>query len=498
MKISAPHVTDRIPRPANGRVDGITIALYLTAIALSAGSALAVGRLGAAVLLLVPALIFLIVVFVQPDYGLSFFIIVTVTQVSNVAIKFYGAPSIAQPLAALLMMVILLRIAFLQEKPLSLGRVAPMVVIYTSALFLSLFTAVDFKLSGLTFLGFFKDALGGVIVVLLIQRPASFRQAVWAMVLAGIFMGSISVLQTATRTYDNSYFGFGRWESQSSGEQSRNRITGPYDNPNAYSQVMVVIFALALERLWHEKRPLLRLLAGLAAALSSLAVIFTYSRGGVITLAATLGVLFLLNRPRILPVLVTAGIGLILIQFLPADYTRHISTLQDLLPAQNNNQVYDSSFRGRMSENLAAWQMFRDHPIVGVGLGNFEIEYQEYSRQIGLDSRRVSRSPSSLYLEILAEQGLVGVLVFILFASTVFGGLFAARKQFASVGLYDQQNLTMGLIAGFSGYLIAAVVKNSAYANVYWILAGMAIGAIQVAGFLARQKRELSFYRSTP
>ena len=498
MKISDSNVTDKIFPPANGRLDGVSIVLYLIAVALSAGSALAVGRFGVAALLVVPALIFLIVVFAQPDYGLSFFIIVTVTQVSNVAIKFYGAPSIAQPLAALLMVVILLRIGFLQERPLSLGRIAPMIVIYASALFLSLFTAVDFKLSGLTFIGFFKDALGGVIVVLLIQRPASFRQAVWALIIAGLFMGGISVIQTVTRSYDNSYFGFGRWESQSAGELSRNRLTGPYDNPNAYSQVMVVIFALALERFWHEKRFLLRIFAGGAAIAASLAVIFTYSRGGVITLIAATGVLFLLERPRILPVLITAGLGLVLIQFLPVDYTRHIGSLQVLLPAQNNNQIYDSSFRGRMSENIAAWQMFLDHPVLGVGLGNFEIEYQNYSRQIGLDSRRVTRSPSSLYLEILAEQGVVGVLVFIMFAFTVFSGLFAARRQFAVLGMHDQANLTMALIAGFTGYLIAAVVKNSAYANVYWILAGMAIGAIQVSGFHFRQKRALISARSAP
>ncbi|MBI5353871.1 MAG: O-antigen ligase family protein [Chloroflexi bacterium] len=492
MKTSDSFVTEKNSPLSNGRLDGVTILLYLVAIVISAASALAIGQLGAVVLLVIPALILLIVVFVQPDYGLSFFIFVTVTQVSNVAIKFYGAPSIAQPLAGLLMVVILLRIVLLQERPLSLGRIAPVLVIYTVALFLSLFTSIDFTLSSTTFIGFFKDALGGVIVVLLIQRAASFRQAVWALIIAGIFMGSISVLQTVTRTYDNPYFGFGGWESQSSGEQSRSRLTGPYDNPNAYSQVMIVIFALALERFWHEKRSLLRVFAGWAAIVSGLAIIFTYSRGGVLTLAATTVVLFLLNRPRILPVLITAGIGLALIQFLPADYTQHIGTLQDLIPAQNNNQIYDSSFRGRLSENLAAWQMFMDHPVFGIGLGNYEVQYQNYSRQIGLDSRRVTRSPSSIYLEILSEQGLIGALVFILFIYTIFTGLFSARRQFAAIGLPDSSNLTMALIAGFAGYMIAAIVKNSAYANVYWILAGMAVGAIQVANYSAREKRKLT------
>ncbi len=476
----------------NGGLDKISVFLGLIAIAFSAGAAIAIGQFGALILLVVPAVIFFVVVFVQPDYGLSFFIFITVTQVSNIAIEFYDAPSIAQPLAGLLMAIILLRIALYQELPLNWGRITPVLVIYVVALFLSMVNAADFKISSVAFIGFFKDALGGVIVILLIQRPASFRLAVWALVIAGILMGSISVFQTITRTYDNEYFGFGRWESQTSGQDSRNRVTGPYDNPNAYSQVMVVIFALALERLWHEKRSLLRIFAGWAAIVSSLTIVFTYSRGGVLTLVATIAVLFLQNRPRLFPVLITAAVGLALIQFLPADYTQYIGTLRDIIPGQSDNQIYDSSFRGRLSENIAAWRMFLSDPLFGVGVGNFEVQYQDYSRQIGLDVRRVPRTPASLYLEVLSEQGLIGTTSFVLLIYAVFASLISARRKFFQAGLRDQSNIAMAMIAGFAGYMIAAVVKNSAYSNVYWILVGIALSAAPVALFSFREKSELA------
>ena len=331
-----------------------------------------------------------------------------------------------------------------------------------------------------------------MIVILLIQRPTSFRQAIWAFIIAGIFMGSISVFQALTSTYDNPYSGFGGWEAQSSGEQSRNRLTGPYDNPNAYSQVMVVIFALALERLWHEKRSLLRFFAGWSAIACSLTIVFTYSRGGVLTLLATVGVLFLQNRPRILPVIITVVIGLGLVQFLPSDYTSHISTLQDIIPGQNNNQVNDPSFRGRLSENIAAWRMFLSDPFFGVGLGNYEIQYQDYSRQIGLDTRRITRTPASLYLEVLSQQGLVGVFPFLLLIYTIFAGLRVARLQFAHAGLQDHSNISMALLASFAGYMIAATVKNSAYSNVYWVLVGIALSASLIARYSSREKSELA------
>ena len=492
MKTYDSRITNINSPTAIGGLDKFSVILGLIAVAISAGSAIAIGQFGALVLLVIPVVVFLVVVFVQPDYGLSIFIFITATQISNVAIQFYGAPSIAQPLAGLLMGVILLRIVLYRERPLNWGRVAPILIFYIFALFVSMFNAADFTISSAAFFGFFKDALGGVIVILLIQRPASLRQAIWALIIAGIFMGTISVFQTITSTYDNPYSGFGGWESQTAGEQSRNRLTGPYDNPNAYSQVMVVIFALALERLWHEKRSLLRLFAGWSAIVSSLTIVFTYSRGGILTLVAAVGILFLQNRPRIFPVLLTMVIGLALLQFLPADYTQHISTLQDIIPTQNNNQVNDPSFRGRLSENIAAWRMFLNDPFFGVGLGNFEVQYQDYSRQIGLDSRRVTRTPASLYLEVLSEQGLIGMVPFVLLIYTIFTGLISAKSQFSRSGMHDYSNITMALIAGFGGYMIAATVKNSAYSNVYWVLVGMALSAAQIALFSFREKKELS------
>jgi O-antigen ligase len=131
-------------------------------------------------------------------------------------------------------------------------------------------------------------------------------------------------------------------------------------------------------------------------------------------------------------------------------------------------------------------------PFFGVGLGNFEVQYQDYSRQIGLDTRRVPRTPASLYLEVLSQQGLIGVLSFSLLIYTIFAGLRSARLQFAYAGMQDQANMTMALVSGFVGYMIAATVKNSAYSNVYWILVGMALSAAQVALFSAREKSELS------
>ncbi len=459
------------------------LAVLFAILALVAGGVIAVAihQIGVLALLAIPVALIFAAAIVQPELGLLALVFITTTQLSNVAIKFHGLPSLAQPLAGLLMLVILIRFALYGERPLGWTRVGSILVGFGLIWMLSLFHAGDYESARQSFVGFIKDVLGGVIVVFLIQRRSSLRRVIWAFVAAGIFMGSISVFQYLTGSFNNLFLGFGGWESQYSGAISRNRLTGPYSNPNAYAQVLAVIVPLALDRVWQERRLALRLLAGWAAVACSLTIFFTYSRGGFLTLLFTLGVLLVQRRPRLLPLILTAvlAFGLLMV-FLPGTYTERINTLTQLAPSQAD-QVSDPSFRGRMSENTAAWRMFRDNPLLGVGLGNFKVNYQDYSREIGLDPRRDQRSPASLYMEFLSEQGLVGTVLFFFLIFLVFRGLLIAKRQFHSIGMDDEAYLTSALFAGLSAYMFASIFKNSAYANVFWILIGVALATIQVA-----------------
>lgn len=57
-------------------------------------------------------------------------------------------------------------------------------------------------------------------------------------------------------------------------------MTGPYETPNPYAQVLAVIFILALERGLQEKDAKFKLLGMVSAGVCALALIFTDSRGG--------------------------------------------------------------------------------------------------------------------------------------------------------------------------------------------------------------------------
>jgi putative inorganic carbon (hco3(-)) transporter len=226
-----------------------------------------------------------------------------------------------------------------------------------------------------------------------------------------------------------------------------------------------------------------------ASVITALAMIYTDSRGGFANMVFTILIFFMFNRPRLPALLITVILAAFLLRFLPANYTDRILTLTELNPfSQNSTALYDESFRGRTSENLAAWQMFLDHPILGVGLNNYSEYYQDYSRGIGLDNRREARDPASLYLQLLADQGLVGTFVFLAMVTWVFVNLLRAYGDFRSAGVRDEAYITSALFAALAGYMFMAIYRNNAYTNVFWMLIAVCIAASQVAVTMLRDR----------
>ena len=172
------------------------------------------------------------------------------------------------------------------------------------------------------------------------------------------------------------------------------RAAGAFGDPNffALSLAAIIPFALHLTSLpeWRHR------LLGAASLVALMAGIFSSgSRGGL--LAAGVGVIvFGLASPirgARLATVATVLLGVLLVPLFGS-----------VLGTSANREV-----GGRATENFVAVHMFLDHPLTGVGVGEYPTLYRDYTRYIG-DDPRVLRLPHSLPLEIAAEQGVVGIL----------------------------------------------------------------------------------------
>lgn len=463
---------------AAGAVLGVAIAQSPSPIVVAAG---------------VVALIVALVTVVKVEFGLFLLVIVTYLRLSDVAIKYYGAPSIARPLVGLLILAILYRWALTRRPPRGWLSAAGWVLGYGLVVFASLFYATDTTAASAAFSDFFKDGIITILVVALLQRKEDFRNTVWALILAGLFMGGVGVFQYLTGTFSNNYFGFGQAPLLNIvGATEGNRISGPIGDPNFFAQIMVVVVPLALNQLFAEKNILLKLLAGVTFALATLAVIFTFSRGGFLAMAVAVAVLALYRRPKLWEVLALILMAIILVRFVPNPFIDRLSTVTDMLTGQASVKE-EVSFRGRASELIVAVRMFADHPILGVGVGNYPAYYQQYSRSVGLDPRTEARQAHNLFLEITSELGLVGILVFLLILAAVFRGVLRTYAYYKDRGDDYYASTVAAFGAALMGYFAAAMFIHGAYPRYLWLLVGIALALPQ----LVRRERDESALQPT-
>jgi O-antigen ligase len=312
------------------------------------------------------------------------------------------------------------------------------------------------------------------LLMLLLDTPRWLSRAVWAVVAGVGLLAVLAVLQQVTQAYGSSFGGFAG--ILPAGDVMRS--AGPL-NPNPFGQVLATAAVLAFYLSRLETRAPARAIAAALAVACVAAVIFTQSRAALIALVVAALAIALLRgvRLRVLAVAAVAAIALGPV-VLPDSLEQRIGALSEGSSASASFRD-NNSLRGRTSEYLAALRMWTDHPLLGVGPDNFEMHYQTYSAQIGIDPRAEARSAHNLYLESFAELGLIGGVAFLSVAWLALRGAWRARARLPG----RDALLGEGLAVALGTFLICAATLHSSYARYQWIFLGLGLAA----GYLARR-----------
>jgi O-antigen ligase len=303
----------------------------------------------------------------------------------------------------------------------------------------------------------------------LINTARDFRFAIWTLIALGGVMATLSVFQYLTGSFDQSFLGLAQARYMNIAfDYNDFRITGPFGDPNFFAQALVPMFALALERAWHESRTMPRVAAAIAAPIMALAVVFTFSRGALLALGVVCIAAVFTLRPS-LRVLSLAGVALVLLLFLlPSDYITRATALFE--SDQTADLSTDPSVNQRTSILMSGLLMFADYPVAGIGVGNFPHRYLEYAEQVGIEQTRTTIEAHSFYVEIAAETGVIGLAVWGLVGFICFETIRAARRRLGAAGETDLRAMVTGYAIGLIGFFTAALFLHLAYARYMWIL----------------------------
>jgi O-antigen ligase len=253
--------------------------------------------------------------------------------------------------------------------------------------------------------------------------------------------------------------------------------TGMYDS-NDMAALLGLVFPLAAG-LFRSTRGMQRAMAAGAAVLIVFVVLASGSRGGILGLGAgavvfTLGIK---GSRRLVALAILASATAVIWTYSPG-FKERMSTLTNL---EDDYNTYDRY--GRKEVWKRGRQYIREHPVIGVGAGNFPIAEGDYFAVLYAGMRGAKWSNAhNAYVQTFAELGVVG--------GSIFVGILLVAVRY-SLRLWRGVRLRTGvwlhrpeLLAGLCAFMVSAVFLSHAYFIPLIALVGM-IGLaerIRIAG----------------
>jgi len=209
----------------------------------------------------------------------------------------------------------------------------------------------------------------------------------------------------------------------------------------------------------------------IAAAPLVLALTRAALLGEAVAGAVVIGIYLARRRLRWTPVVLAAiALAGAVIVYWPVIDEQVIGTIGS---AQLQNEI-----QSRLELNAIALTMVSDHPIIGVGLNNFQLALEHYD-VYGL--LFAGNPVHNIYLVVLAETGLIGVLgmlaTFVVFFRAALRLARSSDRFFAAIGVAALAGQVFFYVDG----LLTFSLREEMPMTLYWILAGVMVACLRMA-----------------
>ena len=351
-------------------------------------------------------------------------------------------------------------------------------------------------------------AIEGVLMYFLVRNAigsvAELRWAAVGVVCAAVLVSVLALVQALTGNYEQDFLGLAernleRVEAPASGSapgepqmRLEDRAYGPVGEPNRFAQILLMALPVALV-LAQTARSRLGTFLGFGSVLAVFGgVLVTYSRGAFLTMAVLAVLMVPMRLMSARKLIGLTALALLLTPIVAPAYAQRMISIGGVAELFGSTEAEaDGATEGRTTEMLAALAAYTDHPVLGVGPGQYLHFYSVYYQalpEISIREIAEPRRAHSLYLELGAELGTIGLFVFLAIPLLLLRDLRVLR-----LGLAERRPDLARLAACFSlvllAYLGTGVFLHLAFERYYWFMVGMTAAAAGVLHKLSRTSR---------
>ncbi len=346
-------------------------------------------------------------------------------------------------------------------RPVPLGGT---VAIFLFTMFLSAISSFTFVKSMQIIMIYLVFALFFYVSYQVMDSEKKWKGAIISLVITSAIVALYGVFQNFAGVNSTA-----SWVDNEMFTQIKVRVYSTFDNPNVLGEYLVIMIPVVLAVLWKVKTDGQRFLYSFIFILLAMCMVFTWSRGawlGVLLAAA----LFLLIADKRWAVVAVVGV-MMLPLLLNSD-----SAIADRILSIGNTK--DTSTAYRVSIWQASIHMIEDFWLSGIGSGSdaFSMIYPKYA----LSGANFALHSHNLFLQIMVEAGIIGLLSFIILI------LSFVKECLAPVVFQKRINLTtavvLALCTGMLGFLFQGLTDNVWYnykmVLIFWIVFSLATSAV--------------------
>ena len=240
------------------------------------------------------------------------------------------------------------------------------------------------------------------------------------------------------------------------------KLTGPggsFEDNNDYALLLVMATPIAYYFAKSETNQLLRWALYGMVVMTSVTILFTYSRGGFLGLCAVAMTMALRTKYKVTGIAALALAGILLMNFGPERVLNRLSTIQDA-------DQKDASAQGRLKAWDVSFGIMRDYPWAGIGMKNILLIYGKYG-----DPTEAKVAHNS-YLQCAVDAGIPALIFFLMMLALTCWRLRVVRRILKTRSPDNISiNYTLGLESAMYGYCVSAFfLSQYAFEILYMIV----------------------------
>ena len=283
-----------------------------------------------------------------------------------------------------------------------------------------------------------------MLFAIVLMNAITTREALRGLITAMVIMGGVVALIGLYRHFFVADIPPEAWVDQYMFDIER-RAYSTFENPNVLGTYFLLLIPFALGRFVMEKERVLRLFFAGVLFLMAVVLILTFSRGAYLGVLISVALFLVMMNKR----LIAPGIfALIVVALLaPEAVVGRFLSIGDLT---------DTSTAYRISIWMGTLAMMREYWALGIGPGldAWSLIYPTYAY-----SAVVAQHSHNLFLQTLAELGVIGFTVFLL----VLYHFFKNVCQSYSVAKGEQRIYAIASISAVLGFLVMGVGDYALY-----------------------------------